>query len=96
MLLLDEGRVCHLGPVDAFLAAATTSVIEVRAGDAAGPWLEARGFVRRGAGWWTRTLAASAKRRLVEELTSGEGPPLEDMNVRDLESLELSSGGPRS
>jgi ABC-type multidrug transport system ATPase subunit len=93
VLLLEEGRLRHQGPVAAFLASATTSLVEVRVEDeAAAGWLEARGFHATGRGWWSRTLAQPEKRRLVAEISAGHGPRLLDLSVRDLESLELGSG----
>lgn len=93
VLLLEEGSVRHQGPVGAFLAAATTSLVEVRAeGEAAARWCEAHGFRSRGGGWWSRMLGHEEKCRLVNEISAGGGPRLLDLNMRDLESLELGPG----
>ena len=99
VLALADGRLAWDGPAAAFLAASTRSLIEVAAAcEAAGPWLEARGF-RKGAGnRWHRTLPPAEKLRLLPELASQLGGRLSDLNVRDLESLEPGparfDGGP--
>ena len=93
VLLLEEGRVRHHGPLGAFLAAAATCLVELRVeGDAGAAWCEVRGFHPAGGGWWSRTLGHEAKRALVAEISAGRGPRLLDLRARDLEALDLGSG----
>jgi ABC-type multidrug transport system ATPase subunit len=97
VLMLSEGNLVYDGPAAEFLAASTTSLMEVCvAGEAAERWLRERGFRRGAGGWWFRTLSPVEKRQLLPELTAALGPALRDLNARDLERLEEPEGGERS
>ena len=92
VLVLDEGRLAYDGPAEDFLQSSTSGLLEVCvASDAAARWLEARRF-RRGTGnWWQRTVTHAEKLRLLAELTRELGEAVDDLNVRDLETLAVES-----
>jgi ABC-2 type transport system ATP-binding protein len=93
VLLLDEGRLVHDGPAEAFLDASTTSLLEVRAvGEAAARWLAERGFRRGAADWWMRSVSHAEKLALLPELARRLDGALRDVTVRDVESIELAPG----
>jgi ABC-type multidrug transport system ATPase subunit len=90
VLLLDEGRLRYDGPAARFLAASTTSLVEVCVeGPEAAGWLASEGFKPGTGHWWVRHVTPDEKRRLLAELPARLGSRLRDLNVRDLESLEL-------
>ena len=92
VLVLDEGRLAYDGPAEDFLQSSTSALLEVRAAsDAAARWLEARGFRRGSGNWWQRTVTHAEKLRLLPELTRELGDAVDDLNVRDLETLALES-----
>ena len=91
---LEEGRVAYDGPADAFLAGRGRAVVEVATGSAeAAGWLQARGFRTGLRGWWVRTVSQAEKRELVPEMARELGPRMNNLLVRDLESVEVSHGG---
>jgi len=89
VLVLQDGRLVHDGPVAAFLEARTVHRVEVRvAGDAAGAWLHARGFQRGATGWWTRAASPAEKRVLLPELARALGDALLELEVRAADELD--------
>jgi ABC-2 type transport system ATP-binding protein len=92
VLVLDEGRLAYDGPAEGFLQSSTSALLEVRAAsEAAVRWLEARGFRRGSGNWWQRTVTHAEKLRLLPELTRELGDAVDDLNVRDLETLTVES-----
>jgi ABC-type multidrug transport system ATPase subunit len=92
VLLLDEGRLVHDGPAEAFLATSTRALVEVAVEAAAEPWLEERGFRRVAGERWVRVVSRSEKRDLVAALMKDLASRLHDLNVRDLEWLDVDGG----
>jgi ABC-type multidrug transport system ATPase subunit len=88
VVLLADGRVAWCGPVDRFLAARGSAVLEIRAGAAAEPWLRGRGFSPRAPGWWGRVLPCGDKLALLGEAQAALGADLHDLAVRDVDSLD--------
>jgi ABC-2 type transport system ATP-binding protein len=94
VLQLDDGRVAHDGPADAFLARSGLAALDVWAdGDAASEWLMRRGFRRGASGAWHLTIESAAKMPLLAEATAALGPQLRNLNARDLEMIELRATG---
>ncbi len=94
VLVLDEGRLVYDGEAAPFLAASTTSLLEVRAdGEPAARWLESHGFRRGPGGWWVRAATPAEKLRLLPELIRALEGALLDVSVRELDSLELGTAG---
>jgi len=93
VLVLEEGRLVYAGAAADRLSAWTLALVEVRVTDArATVWLESHGF-RRGRGtWWVHNVSHVDKLPLLTALTRELGNCLLDVNVRDIETLELSQG----
>lgn len=91
---LSEGQVRWSGPAADFLALRSRSVLEVYLDkpDAEG-WLVARGFSSAVPGWWTRTVSQAEKLQLIPAMTNELGPLIQNLLVRDLESLDVSRTG---
>jgi len=90
---LRNGRVAFAGPVDAFLSAHAYTMIEVRTTSPAGAAaLRERSFRRGAAGSWARLVSRGEKLSLLRELLAGNDWALEDVLVRDLDTLESGSG----
>lgn len=94
VLVLEEGRLVYHGAAADRLSAWALALVEVRVSEAAAAaWLEGRGF-RRGRGtWWVLHVNQIEKPGLLQELTTELGTRLLDINVRDVETLQLSRGG---
>ncbi len=91
VFVLEDGRLVHDGPADAFLARHAAHVIEVRVGgDRAEAWLVAQGFQPTAHGWWSRTARAEQKREIVVRLTHELEGELIDLEVRAIEKLDLA------
>lgn len=89
---LRSGRVAFAGPVDAFLGAHAYTMIEVRAtGPAGAAALRERGFRRGAAGSWARLVSRGEKLSLLRELLAAKDWALEDVLVRDLDTLDSGS-----
>jgi ABC-type multidrug transport system ATPase subunit len=96
VVALEEGRVAYDGPATDFLAGRGLSVVEVNIGSAEGAgWLEERGFRTGLQGWWVRTVSQAEKLQLIPEVTRELGTRLQNLLVRDLETVEVSRGGER-
>lgn len=92
---LRNGRVAFAGPVDVYLGAHAYALIEVRAaGAAAEAALRERGFRRGAAGSWARLVSRGEKLTLLGELLAANTWVLEDVLVRDLDTLESGSATP--
>jgi ABC-type multidrug transport system ATPase subunit len=86
VVALDEGRVVYDGPAAAYLAAQTTSVLELRLGaDADAGWPGAHGFAPGAAGWWARAVTPAEKMSLLSQAFAALGPGLVDVAVRDVD-----------
>ncbi len=97
VVALEGGRVVFYGPVQGFLRSSGQSVVEVYTADEAkAAWLAARGFARGTQGAWARTLPHAEKMTLLKEVFSTFNGQLQNVLVRDLESLEVASAGEES
>lgn len=93
VVALEEGRVVYDGPAAAFLAGRGLSVVEVSVDSAqAAGWLEARGFHTGLQGWWVRTVSQAEKLQLLPEVTRELGAGLQNLLVRDVETVEVPRG----
>lgn len=91
--VLQEGRLVQDGPAEAFLDAAATALLEVcAAGDTAARWLGEHGFRRARGGWWLRGVDRREKRELLAALFAACPDAVQDVNVRDVETLALGDG----
>jgi ABC-type multidrug transport system ATPase subunit len=94
---LEEGRVVYDGSAAEYLGTRAFSVVEVQASAADGSdeWLRERGFHPGVGRWWRRTVDHAQKARLLPELARRLGGDLDDLHVRDLESIapETDSAG---
>lgn len=91
VLMLEDGSLVWDGSAADFLSASARSRVEVRIVNGAPPaWLAERGFARGTGGWWVRHLSHAEKLELLPQLTAMLGSQLEDLLVRDLESLEIA------
>ena len=88
VVLLNEGRVAWSGPVDEFLGARGTAILELRAGGAAEAWLRARGFSPGAPGWWARAVPSGEKLALLGEAQAALGAELRDLAVREVDTIE--------
>ena len=96
VVALEEGRVAYDGPAADFLAGRGLSVVEVSLGSAEGSaWLEERGFRTGLQGWWVRTVSQAEKLQLIPEVTRELGTRLQNLLVRDLETVEVPRGSER-
>jgi len=92
VLVLEEGRLVGDAPAAEFLAASTTSRIELCVSEAAAvAWLRSQGFEAGAAGWWVRSVGQAEKLKLLEEVWQRLGGALRDVIVRDQDGLELGS-----
>lgn len=91
---LSDGLVTWSGAASAFLSLRSMSVLEVYLDrpDAEG-WLVARGFSSAVPGWWSRTVSQAEKLQLLPAMTTELGPLIQNLLVRDLESIELGRTG---
>ncbi|GIW73096.1 MAG: hypothetical protein KatS3mg102_2638 [Planctomycetota bacterium] len=95
VVVLQEGAVVYDGSVERYLERYAQAVLEVRVRTpAAEPWLRARGFRPSAAGWWTRPLANGSKLELLGALSRELGGAIEDVVVRELETIERAAAAP--
>jgi ABC-2 type transport system ATP-binding protein len=89
VLLLQEGRVRFCGPARDYLRRHGEAVIEVQAAGAdVEGWLCARGFQRGAFDWWSYAAVNGERLALLRELTTGFGAKLQDLSVRERETLD--------
>ncbi len=88
VVVLEEGRVVHDGPADAYLAGRLVAVIELRLAGGDPAWLLAHGFAARLGGWWTRRASVAEKLTLVPGALAALGPRVADLVIREADRLE--------
>ena len=89
---LEEGRVRFDGPAADYLRERAMSVLEVRlANGGTGSWLEELGFHPGQSGWWRQTVNQERKLALLPDLAGDLGRRLDNLHVRDLESIEIEA-----
>lgn len=87
---LEEGRVRFDGPAESYLRTRARSVLEAQLRDpAAADWLAGLGFLAGHAGWWRRTVDQAEKIDLLPRLAGALGERLDNLHVRDLESIAV-------
>lgn len=89
VVALEDGRVVHDGPAEAYLAARSGAVLELQLEAGEQPWARANGFQPGAAGWWTRSVTQAEKLRLLPEALAALGGLLRNVCVRDLDTLEV-------
>jgi len=90
VLALEEGRLVHDGPADAFLAARSVSVLSCLVSDGDESWLRAHGFAPGAPGWWARTVRRPEKLDLLSSTFGALAGRLRDLQVRELDALEVA------
>lgn len=94
VVVLDEGRVAYDGGASAYLAAHAEAVVEVAAaGDDAAAFLRQRGFVAGNGSWWSCSVPAGGRARLVADVMRGLNGKVTDVMARDVERLEPDGKG---
>lgn len=95
VLALRDGALDFAGATDDYLQASAVSVVDVRlAADAAGALLSARGFTPGANRWWRRVLPLRQKLALVRDLAVGLNGSVENVLVRDVETLSPAAAPP--
>ncbi|MCC6157021.1 MAG: ABC transporter ATP-binding protein [Deltaproteobacteria bacterium] len=90
VIVLDEGRSSYAGDADRYLAAHALSTIQVRvARDDAASWIRELGFARGAGDWWYRTVDQTEKNRLLPQLAEHLGDRVDNLHIRDLESISI-------
>jgi len=93
VLALRDGALEFAGPTEDYLLATAESVVDVRlAAGAAGALLTARGFAPGANRWWRRVLPQGQKVALVKEIAVGLNGTVENVLVRDVETLSPGAG----
>jgi ABC-2 type transport system ATP-binding protein len=92
---LRDGRLDFSGATDDYLQAAAVSVVDVRlVPDATGAALRARGFEPGANRWWRRVLPQRQKLAVVRDLAVSLNGSVENVLVRDLETLTPNQAPP--
>lgn len=88
VLALRDGVLEFAGATEDYLHATAVSVIDVRlAADAAGAAMRERGFEAGTNRWWRRVLPQRQKIALVREIATSLNGSVENVLVRDIETL---------
>jgi ABC-2 type transport system ATP-binding protein len=95
IVALEDGRVVYQGAADVFLARRAVSVIELKVPRPNGhtEWLHDAGFAPGLPGWWVKRARQDEKVAVLASLPGRLGAALENVLVRDLESVD--DGGRR-
>ena len=94
VLALRDGVLDFSGATDDYLQATAVAVIDVRlVADAAGALLSARGFEPGANRWWRRVLPQRQKIALVRDLATSLNGSVENVLVRDVETLSPPAAG---
>ncbi len=89
VVVMAEGRVRWHGPAQRYLDETTVAVVEIAVrGDDAAAWLTTRGFAAGRGGWWSRTVAASERPRLMRDALQHLNGSLVDVLARDRERTD--------
>lgn len=93
VVALGDGRATFTGAADVFLAAHALCTIQVRILNVDGAdWIRSLGFVPGAGDWWHRTVDQDEKIQLLPRLTEQIGQHVENLHIRDLESVALERG----
>ncbi|MCC6750143.1 MAG: ABC transporter ATP-binding protein [Deltaproteobacteria bacterium] len=96
--VLDNGWLAEQGPVERFLDVRARSLVEVqlrngRQNDRHAERLAALGFRPAFSGWWVKDAARPEKMSLLATLHAELGEELLNLIVRDLETVDVPTGG---
>jgi ABC-2 type transport system ATP-binding protein len=96
VVVLEEGRLAWQGAAADYLAEHAEAIIEVHVeGATAGAWLEARGFLRGTAGWWSRAVRVADRAGVLADIGRSLNGQLRDVMARDVERLRPPQAGAR-
>ncbi|MFN7951375.1 MAG: ABC transporter ATP-binding protein [bacterium] len=94
VLALRDGILEFSGPTEEYLRASAMAVVDVRvAAEATHLDLTAHGFEAGVNGWWRRVLPQAEKLAVVRELTSRMNGSVQNVLVRDVETLSPTRAG---
>jgi ABC-2 type transport system ATP-binding protein len=94
---LENGRVVFDGPVADFLQDRALCMVEVATASAhQGDWLHRRGFHRASGLSWVKSVTRSEKLHLLREIMTQFNGDLDNLVVRDVETLLDQTTGARS
>jgi ABC-2 type transport system ATP-binding protein len=97
VIALDNGRVVFDGPVSDFLHTRAVAMVEVVAAAAHhADWLRARGFRPAAGSAWVRSVARVEKLSLLREIAEHFDGDLNNLVVRDVETLSEKAWEKRS
>ncbi len=92
VVALGDGRAHYAGTADAFLTAHGLCTIQVRVSSSdSDNWIRGLGFAPGAGNWWHRSADQAEKLRLLPRLSEQLGSRIENLQVRDLESISLPS-----
>lgn len=93
VVALEEGRLVYDGDAAHYLAQRVGTVLELRVEEDRAGWLTGHGFAPGANGWWSRSVDRASKLELVPAALSALGDGLVDLVVRDVDLVELGTGG---
>lgn len=97
VIALDAGKVVFDGPVSDFLAARAISMVEIATiGAHHADWLRDRGFRPSTSSSWARPVARAEKLALLREIANRFNGDLDNIVIRDVETVAEESGEARS
>ncbi len=97
VISLENGRVVFDGPVAGFLEDRALCLVEVATASARqGDWLHGRGFHRAAGLSWVKSVNRGDKLRLVREILAQFNGDLDNLVVRDVETLLDEKAGASS
>ena len=89
VIALDAGKVVFDGPVGDFLVTRAVSMVEIATTAAHhADWLRDRGFRPATASSWARSVARSEKLELLREIAARFNGDLDNIVIRDVETVE--------
>ncbi len=92
VVALDAGHLAYDGPAAPYLASSGEALIEILVNSSdVKEWLDDHGYSLAASGWWGKRVSRDDKMRAVREVTRRMNGQLENIVVRDLERLELTS-----
>jgi hypothetical protein len=95
VLALRDGVLDFSGNTDDYLQATSVAVVDVRlVADATGAMLRQRGFAPGANRWWRRVLPQRQKLALVRDLATSLNGSVENVLVRDVETLSPGAQPP--
>ncbi|MEO8196186.1 MAG: ABC transporter ATP-binding protein [Thermoanaerobaculia bacterium] len=97
VVCLEDGHIRFDGPAATYLRARALSVVEAQTRDLyEDAWLHDLGFHPGLGRWWRKTVDEREKLALLPQLASRLGGELENLHVRDLETVSLTGPEPEA